>query len=256
MRCRYLKKINKTNYTDYIKAAKGCTANQVYPLSIATGVQAGDIYADDRGGVLFWHYCGFAYILGNADPVFLEQVYQEFLVADTKRRFFLITDSDFVTNYYKNHKSLQFDKRVEYEHILISEKPSIPDKQFTIERITEENIGCVRGRIVPTFSWENNKAFLENGFGYIARKDSDFAAIAFSSAVSPKEVDIGVETAETYRHHGLASYLASLMCEEIRAQGKAPVWAHAETNEGSQKTAISVGFKACKVNTVIKKMPR
>ncbi|MCR5701344.1 MAG: GNAT family N-acetyltransferase [Lachnospiraceae bacterium] len=248
-----MKKINKTNYIDYIEAARGCTANQVYPLSIVTGVQTGDIYADDGGNVLFWHYCGFAYISWNADPNFLEQVYREFLVADTERRFFLITDSDFVTNYYKNQQSLQFDKRLEYEHILISEKSSIPDKQFTIERITEDNIGCVRGRIVPTFSWENDKAFLENGFGYIVRKDAEFAAIAFSSAVSPEEVDIGVETAEVCRHHGLASCLASLMCEDIRAQGKTPVWAHAESNEGSQKTAISVGFKPCKVNTVIKK---
>ncbi len=53
----------------------------------------------------------------------------------------------------------------------------------------------------------------------------------------------------------LASYLVSMMCEDIREKGKTPVWAHAELNEGSQKTAISVGFKACKVNTVIKKMP-
>ena len=50
-----MKKISKTNYTKYIEAAKKCTANRVYPLSIATGIQTGDIYADERGCVLFWH---------------------------------------------------------------------------------------------------------------------------------------------------------------------------------------------------------
>ncbi len=248
----YLKKSKKTDYAKYIEAAKNCTANRVYPLSIATGIQPGEIYEDD-GKVLFWHYCGFAYISGPADPGFLEQIYHEFLVADTDRRFLLITDSEFVTGYYKDRDLLRFDNRVEYDHVLVPEISSVPDKQFIIERITEDNIGCVRGRIVPAFSWENDKAFLENGFGHIARKDTAFAAIAFSSAVSPEEVDIGVETAEAYRNHGLASYLAHKMCEEIIAQGKKPVWAHAETNEGSRKTAIGAGFQPIKVNTVIQK---
>ena len=249
-----MKKIDQTDYAEYIEAAKRCTANRVYPLSIATGVQTGDIYADDRGNVLFRHYCGFAYLSGVVDPDFLEQVYREFLAADTERRFLLITDSDFVTGYYKDRALLQFDKRVEYDHASVPEISSVPDKQFMIERITAENIGCVRGRIVPAFSWESDNAFLERGFGYLARRGADFAAIAFSSAVSPEEVDIGVETAEAYRHHGLASYLANRMCEEIITQGKKPVWAHAETNEGSRKTAIGAGFKPCKVNTVIHKV--
>ena len=248
-----MKKISKTNYTKYIEAAKKCTANRVYPLSIATGIQTGDIYADERGCVLFWHYCGFAYLSGNVGSEFLEPIYQEFFEVELNRRFLLITDSSFITDYYKNRELLQLDKRIEYNHIRVPEKPTVPDKEFIIERITAENIGNVQGRIVPAFSWDSDDAFLEHGFGFLARNGKDFAAIAFSSAVSPEEVDIGVETAEAYRHHGLASYLASEMCEEIIAQGKKPVWAHAETNEGSRKTAISTGFKPCKVNTVIHK---
>ena len=46
------------------------------------------------------------------------------------------------------------------------------------------------------------------------KEDGNFAAVAFSSAVSPEEVDIGVETTEAYRHRGLASYLAYRMCDE------------------------------------------
>ena len=86
-----------------------------------------------------------------------------------------------------------------------------------------------------------------------SREDRSFAAVAFSSAVSEEEVDIGVETAEAYRHHGLASYLAYRMCVEILREGKKAVWAHAEMNEGSRKTACSAGFRACRINTVIHK---
>ena len=129
-----MKKINNKDFTVYIEAAKKCTANHVYPLSIATGVQTGNIYADDRGNVLFWHYCGIAYISGTANSDFLESVYQEFLVADTDRRFLLITDSEFVTGYYKDRDLLQFDKRVEYDDFSVPEISSVPDKQFIIEK--------------------------------------------------------------------------------------------------------------------------
>ena len=101
--------------------------------------------------------------------------------------------------------------------------------------------------------FRSSDTFLRYGFGFIARnrEKGNFAAVAFSGAVSPEEVDIGVETVEAYRHHGLASYLAYRMCEEIILYGGRPVWAHAETNTGSQKTALSVGFKRCGINTVI-----
>lgn len=41
------------------------TANNVYPCSIAEGIQSGDIYVNDDADVetvFFWHYCGFGYI--------------------------------------------------------------------------------------------------------------------------------------------------------------------------------------------------
>ena len=86
-----------------------------------------------------------------------------------------------------------------------------------------------------------------------SKENGSFAAVAFSSAVSPEEVDIGVETIEAFRYHGLASCLAYRMCKEIIHQGRKPVWAHAEVNKGSQKTALSVGFRQCGINTVIHK---
>jgi hypothetical protein len=167
----------------------------------------------------------------------------------------LITDSEHSSNYYSGNNDLRIDKRIEYTHGGITEHRPILDDNYIIESITADNIGDIRGRITPSFSWKDRDVFLRNGFGFMARskEDGSFAAVAFSSAVSPEEVDIGVETAETHRHHGLASYLAYKMCEEIMRQGRKPVWAHAETNAGSQKTALSVGFNPCRINTVIHK---
>ena len=250
-----MNKVDRNRYKEYIKCANECLANRVYPLSIATGIQDGDIYVDGKGCVLFWHYCGFAYISGDVSEDVLEEVYRNFLVSDTERRFLLITDSKSVSDYYSGRDLLRVDKRIEYTHSGNLEKQPELDDCFVIERITACNIGVIQGRITPAFSWDDSDMFLRNGFGFMARskEDGSFAAVAFSSAVSPEEVDIGVETTETYRHHGLASYLAYEMCEEIIRQGRRPVWAHAETNTGSQKTALSAGFKPIGTNTVIHK---
>ncbi len=248
-----LRKIDRSNYEEYFECAKKCTANRVYPVSITTRTQDGEIYADGKGGILFWHYCGFSYISGNMSTKSLEEVYQNFLVPDTDRRFLLITDSEYVSDYYSGRELLRIDKRIEYIYGGSPEHLPAIDDSFAVERITAENIGDIQGRITPSFSWKDSDTFLRNGFGFIARnkEDDNFAAVAFSSAVSPEEVDIGVETSEAYRHHGLASYLAYRMCDKIIQQGRRPVWAHAETNTGSQKTALSVGFKLCGINTVI-----
>ena len=255
VKCMVLRKIDKSEYTEYLKYAKGCTANRVYPVSIATGMQDGDIYVDGKGCVLFWHYCGFAYISGDVRADVLEEVYQNLLVSDTERRFLLITDSEFVSDYYSGRDLLRVDKRIEYTHSGILDAPSVLNDCFVIERITTDNIGVIQGRITPSFSWNDSDLFLRNGFGFMARskEDGNFAAVAFSSAVSLEEVDIGVETAETYRHHGLAACLVYRMCEEIIQQGRKPVWAHAEMNKGSQKTALGVGFKPIGINSVIQK---
>ena len=173
---------------------------------------------------------------------------------NTDRRFILITDSEFTADHFSNRELLQIDKRIEYVHTGITQKPCVPDDRFIIERITAENIGDIQGRIIPSFSWENSDTFLKHGSGFLARQGSSFAAVAFSSAVSPEEVDIGVETAQAFRHNGIASYLAFKMCEEIINRNRKPVWAHAEKNVGSQKTAIRAGFKPCRVNTVIRKL--
>ena len=250
-----LRKIERSTYKEYIEYAKECTANRVYPMSIAAGIQDGDIYTDDKGCILFWHYCGFAYLSGTGNPDILEEIYQQFLTPDTNRRFLLISDWEIVSDYYSSREQIRIDKRIEYTHSGILENPPVLDDRFAIEQITAGNIGDIQGRIIPSFSWKNSDAFLKLGFGFLVRnmEDGCYAAVAFSSAVSPDEVDIGVETAEAYRHHGLSTYVSYKMCEEIIKQGRKPVWAHIETNAGSRNTAISAGFMPCKVNTVIHK---
>lgn len=248
-----LRKVEKKDHKKYIRNAEGCVASQVFPLAVATGVQSGDIYDDGNGCVMFWHYCGFAFLTGNITDEVLEEVYNDFLVAGTSRRFLIITDSEYVKDYYKAHDNLKFEGRINYVHGSEIEVQKLTDDSIVVERITSDNIGMIKGRIVPSFAWEDEKQFLANGFGFIARRDDVFAGVTFSSAISPSEADIGIETHEDFRHKGLASYLAYRMCEEIIARGKTPTWTHVVSNEGSRRTALKAGFKPVRQNTVIQR---
>ena len=238
-------------YADMLKNAeyaRNCSANAVYPMSMAEGFQDGTVISDGDA-VLFWHYAGFAYISGNPDEGFLNKIYQKFYLKEPERRFVLITDDPKAEEYFAGKEGVRLEKRAEYR---FGKLPNAePECKYRTERISEENYDKISGKIVPGFSWKDKEQFLKNGFGFVALDGEKVIAVAFSAAVSSEEVDIGIETDENYRHRGLAKVLADKMCREIILQGKKPVWAHSVSNEGSKYTAESVGFIQERVNTVI-----
>ena len=232
---------------EYISWAKRNTCNHVYPLSIAENRQYGDIFVDnviDPHSVLFWHYCGFAYLTGEASDAVLKEITEEISVK-SKRRMILITDDPSVISFMDNMGCV-ISKRFEYGYdgMPCGCKNSFG---FEVKKIDVNNIHSITGRIIPSFSWEEEQ-FLRNGFGYIAEMNNRYCGVAFSSAVSSEEVDIGVEVDPCYRGQGIASALALKMCEEIINMGKRPVWAHAESNVGSMHTALKCGFIQKKTN--------
>ena len=251
-----MKKVQKVDYKKYLLQAGMNTANRVYPLSIAEGLQAGDIFVNEGitvDSVLFWHYCGFGYISGIPSQEFLSDVYAKMLSEQKDRRLVLITDNERTIHFFED-KDVQMDVRVEYFYDPgASNVYSSKSNKFQIEQISEENISKIRGRIIPSFSWEDRESFLKRGFGYIALEGENVCAVAFSSAISSEEIDIGVETLEEYRGNGLSSTLARRMCAHIISIGKQPVWAHASSNIGSKKTALACGFVERKRNISIRK---
>ena len=243
-------RVSENDFSNYISWAMNCSCNQVYPLSITEGIQSGDIYADDPKdpkAVLFWHYCGFAYISGVASGKMLGEAEKE-ICHKRKRRMLLITDDDFVVHYFGG-RGKEIGRRIEYEHT----GGSGTDEEINgidIRRIDASNISVINGKIIPAFSWEDGQ-FLENGIGYAAFEHDRFCGVAFSAAISSAEIDIGVEVSPLYRGRGIATTLARKMCCEIISQGKRPVWAHAEQNTGSMRTAIRSGFVMKKINRTV-----
>ncbi len=240
-------RIEPFRYCDLIPWAKRSACNRVYPLSIAEGIQSGDVYVDsveDPKTVLFWHYCGFAYISGAVSETILEEIEGD-ICRRSKRRFALITDDALAVDYFSG-KGHAVSERIEYVYEGGSDIVTAP-ASIEIKKIDENNLRSIAGRIVPSFSWEGDR-FLRYGFGFAAFDGEDYCGVAFSSAVSSEETDVGVEVAPDRRGRGIASALVRRMCDEIVDRGKCPVWAHAASNAASRRTALKCGFVQKKIN--------
>ena len=221
---------------------------KVYPLSILEGIQKGEIYVDndvDPTAALIWHYCGFANILGDYDERFIEETIS--MMKDPPEghsgRLALQSENDSCLE-EMILKAPMVAKHERYIFEFVKEKDDIlHTSEADLEEISDDNYGLMKGRIVPTFSWENKEEFIKNGFGYCLIEDGKMMACAFASGVSKDYVDIGVETAEECRGKGYGRIVSAAMVKEIIRRGKTPVWDCDTRNEASMRLACSVGFE-------------
>lgn len=243
-----MKQIDPQTFTAFTAAARNAAGDSVYPRSIAEGYQSGDLYSG-RDAVLFHHFCGFAYLSGMPSAAFLAEIRTQFFAAAQPRRFVLITDCDDVTAYFAAQPEIIAEKR-RYFRADAAPDIAVPEG-FSLAPLTADLLPRLSGRIIPAFSWESDAQFLRNGFGFCILHGDEVAACAFSAAVTADAVDIGVETAETYRRKGLAACAAAAVMRETLRQGKTPVWACHAANTGSAKTAEKLGFRQTHTCTVL-----
>lgn len=244
-------KIRKELYSAFIELAAANKCNTVYPMSVAEEVQEGDIYADstDRPTyALFWHVSGFAYLTGKPEKEELEAIYALMKNADGKnpRRFVLELKDEEVAAFFQEKNDVERHARYRFR----LQEPvsgdfsgrSIP-AGYELKEVDAKLLEKISGRIVPSLFWSSAEEFLQKGKGYCFVQGGEVAAVAFSAAVSSKQVDIGIETKEAHRRKGLAAIVAQKMVEYVRSIGKEPVWDCDQANAGSKATAEKVGFE-------------
>lgn len=244
-------KIKPEEYNQYSRCIADMYYGAVYPYSIVEGFQHGEIFSNSRS-VLFWHYCGFAFLYGEYDNSFLDFVSD--LMTNADRRFILFTNDTPVENYFRKIENAVIEKRMffNYGKDVSPEIPRLPDG-FELCEINADLLKKIKGGITPYFSWDSAESFLEKGKGYCIVKGDIVAAWAFSAAVSSTEIDIGIETNSEYRRLGLAEIAAKKMIGYCFEQNKHPVWACHQSNIASKKLAEKLGFvKSCECLTVKK----
>lgn len=236
-----MEKVPFTSYGDMVSRIDRAACGAVYPLSVAQGIQPGDIYATETAA-LFWHYSGFAFLFGACDDDFLCRVYENFLSPDsvTARRFILFATDAKVTRFFADKENLVPGKRYFFAY------PNYVSPQggrlSKIQEIDRELFEKIQGTVTPRFSWADASGFLDKGKGYCITDGNTVTAWAFSAAVSADEIDIGVETRTAYRRLGLGTVAAGQMIRYCLERHKRPVWACNANNVASRKLAENIGF--------------
>lgn len=236
-------KINLTDYKNYIQYIDKMGCGKVYPLSMAEMIQQGDVFVN-HNSVLFWHYCGFAFIYGDYDEFFLNDVYNKFINNNIhSRRFILFISDEKTRNFFINKENIILERRYffEYRKSSLANNKALP-LNFKLCEIRKELFYKINGNVTPLFSWDNSSEFFEKGKGYCILDGEIVVAWAFTSAISNEEIDIGIETRAEYRHCGLGAIVSDKMIQYCFHQHKRPVWACNSNNIASQKLAEKIGF--------------
>jgi RimJ/RimL family protein N-acetyltransferase len=242
-----MEKVKEEYYSDFIEFAKSNTCNTVYPMAIAEGAQQGDIYTDDlekHQYALFWHESGFAYLSGHLRPEGLDAVYalMKNESGNNPRRFVLELNDEQVARYFREKEDIEEHPRYGFRLKKLQPVEEIP-VGYELREVDEDLFSRIEGRVVPSNFWNSSKEFITKGRGYCLIKNGEVAAVAFSAAVSSRQIDIGIETREAHRRKGLAVIVAKKMAEYVLSIGKEPVWDCDAANTGSRATAERVGFE-------------
>ena len=254
-----LHKLDSIQYSDLISIAGTHKCGSVYPLSVAEGIQEGDVFSDSVDTlekVLFWTQSGFAYLFGEVDEPFLEDIYDIMLDRNktNEKRFILMSKDEYAENYFKTKDDICIEKRYLFEYAgdKIINEFHLPSG-CELKEMDEELLKKISGTIVPSLFWKNVNDFLTKGKGYCISCGDEVVAWAFSAAISTKEIDIGIETNQKYQHQGLGKIVAKKMIQYTIEQSKQPVWACHYKNRASEKMAGKLGFVKMFECLVIKK---
>ena len=251
-----MRRVTCEEYAQYIDIANSNQCGRVYPLSVAEGIQSGDIFVSsaDASEVLFWTHCGFAYLSETVNDIFLKEIYEYMTDENMPRRFLLMTDSEKVESYFRTKENVVLERRslFEYRENAVNAKMDVP-KEFELKELDAGFLSKVSGNIVPSLFWKSADDFLLKGKGYCVVNNEEVASWAFSAAVSSQEIDIGIETNLKYQKQGLGMIVAKRMMQYAIEQGKKPVWACHYQNTASAKMAEKLGFVKTGECTIIKR---
>jgi len=249
--------LNEEQYALVEPFVKEITCDTVYVYSIIEKRQQGRIFVDNTvcpRSVLFWHYCGFAYVAGDHMNSEFNEVLLELLLRDFEEgqsRFVLAVKDEtwdkVIADLVETNPKIQSRKRFRFcfnREKFHKQNLAVPDG-YRIAEIDKNLIEKLQGRIIPSFSWNTSESFLNAGKGFclIDKENNDIASTAFSSCIGNGKMDIGIETKPEYRGRGLGTIVAAQMVQYALDNGYEPGWGCDTKNLGSASIARKLGFE-------------
>lgn len=251
-------RLDRGSYGKVRRFASESRGEAEYYHALLDGRQTGKVFVDNTenpAAVLFWHYCGYGFAAGEINAEFsreiLAMVRQQHPLftgnTELKHRFILQQDDPTSGRMLENAEGVFRSERLCFVYErgnACTASPSLPDG-FVLKSVNAEILPLLVGEVNPAFSWQSDEDFLRGGVAVCVMHGGEAAAWAFSGAVGGGRMDIGVETAEPYRGHGLARAAANALAEAALGMNYTPVWGCDASNIASARTAVSAGFIPC-----------
>jgi RimJ/RimL family protein N-acetyltransferase len=249
-----MKELEKAQFRMVYPFMNEINCDTVYAYSIVENRQYGRIFVDNvesPNTVLLWHYCGFAYIIGEFNDDFNWNICRllsgEF---EDKQRHFILHVNDkkwneTIVDITKNKCNIKKDERYlfRFKKELYENKDFRVSNSYIMSEIDEKILSKLDGMIIPSFSWHTSEAFLKGGKGFCLIDNNDISCSAFSSGIGNGQIDIGVETHEEYRGKGLGTMIAAEMVKYALRNGFEPTWGCNVKNLASAAIAGKLGFE-------------
>ncbi|MBS5933347.1 MAG: GNAT family N-acetyltransferase [Clostridiales bacterium] len=262
-------------YQQLVYLSSEITCETSYPASILDGIQTGRIFVDDTivpQAAIFWHYCGIAYVTGKTkDSEFIQALYTllDRTYEPNQRSFYLIIAKEtcnwitVLDSFHERNPDIQKRERFSfifnhnfYQKSILENNITVLPEGFSYFEIQSEHLLGLSGRVIPSYSWDNNNDFFNfgKGFGIYDVTKNRIASTSFSSGIGDGKIDIGIETQPDYRRMGFATLCAARMVRYVLEIGMLPDWGCDTMNQGSASTAIKIGFEKSTTYSVYTKL--
>ena len=116
-------------------------------------------------------------------------------------------------------------------------------EKFNIVRTDKQIYDNMQGSVIPKYFWKDSEHFGCNGVGFSLIYENNVASTAYSAFIHDNQLELGIETVESYRGNGFAINTCSALIDYCINKNYEPIWACRLDNIGSFNLAQKLGFE-------------
>lgn len=267
-------RLSENSYAKAVNPLHKVPFNTLFAQAVVYGYVSGSVYVDDLDGpTTFYisHPYGMSLLVGSSENETFNTALLSYLLNTNKARdgnewlqvypeewnakFEQILgtrlikykdDNERMETNKDSHKIVEY-ARVNFEFNKSKFKKTEIPLNCKIVQTTRDLFNGLDGNVVPKHFWDSETKFLKTGFGFSLVCKNQTASTAFSAFKIDDQLEIGIETEESFRRKEYALHVCSSLIEHCLENGLEPVWACNKTNKGSFRLAQKLGFEPTRI---------
>jgi hypothetical protein len=150
-------------------------------------------------------------------------------------------------NEHRTQGVIELNTRVNFvfdklRYLALRNQFDITDPHLKVVNSTPYIYDLMDGSVVPRSFWDSAEDFRSVGSAFSLYADGKLAATAFSSFLSPGQLELGIETLAGFRRQHVAEKVCAALIDHCIEHNLEPIWACRLENTGSYNLAKKLGF--------------